>query len=932
MTAPNSVDFASILQALQPLVTFAQNLQPQNTSTSSPTASLLPTQSNSAPPVATRYARSSLPTAPQGYPNTAGTSFAGIGFNSLVRNGIGPNSSIPRFPSTRSRPGSAALSSANDRRLSAAEAHGPTASSSQLPIRRARRGPARHAPSTTSNPQAAAVLSVRRHSEITLSATDVAIRHVVFTPTSSANLAVPQTLWNEFLEFGTAHGLILETVVSQDITLGDMTPDIINWLEAGPGRWKLGSSSTEITRYLRTRLPSLQHLRLLNKGTARGDGSIMLGRVTIDSMLSVSQMLTERASEFAKHGICLRDNRLHIFWVIANNNVSCVASVDNGPKRRHSACIPALQHALFCSETSLGVAEDWEGPAECESGGETDDEFEIDDILMRDDDDLAATPTPRPRRNAAGESASVESSNLPSNSAAVNSTTTAIRPLHPLSVSFQLRGQGAVFADYTPPAGTAAMREVHFAPDLAVAATKAASDGNVPAELIVEGETNADMAQDLIRVIKDCYEDGHFDMVLTSDRTFRRIKIDPRTGEKKKVADGMGVEREVVYAAFQFFTQEHAGQFLLHRADDFCSIATIPNRAIVSEARKASMAAFGCVTALMLVHQMAPSPLISGLILLPACRFDMRCFTRAFLEKNHPELALDIMRVKEAGHLGDISDRQIHFSVFHHDIQVAQFNERAEPQHEALLSAMVLAGIIGGQQTDGPEAIAWYTGLNSLCSNGFSVLELLRSAPGGVYSFLETVYGTIIRDPSDFMEAVSVNGLPRLAAQALSGLDNVVQAMVMRKVISEFLARTGIPNLDEFDAIRGSLSPQIQFDDADGIAFRSRLAAWAITGSPHLPSRNELSQMKISFILPTEPIYLACVRNTDFHYEAGNILFRACFRSAYIPYGFLVKLCAKTYPTLDEAGNAVAPFTLEEAIDNWLFLQFINAIGGHSIA
>ncbi|KAF7311810.1 hypothetical protein MIND_00191500 [Mycena indigotica] len=552
--------------------------------------------------------------------------------------------------------------------------------------------------------------------------------------------------------------------------------------------------------------------------------------------------------------------------VIANSNASCIASIDNGPKRRHSACIPALQHALFCSETSLGVADDWEGPGECDSGGETDDEFEIDDILMRDEDDLMTpTPTPRSRRTTASESAAASNAAGPSAAGSIGPVpvaNTVNSPTPSAVISFRIRGHGAVFTDYEPPAGTPAMRSIHFAPDLAAATFKAASEGNLPAELLIEGETNAEMAQSLIHIAEECFSDGLYDLVLSSDRIFRRIKVDPITGDKMPVADGIGVEREVVFAAFQFFTEKHAGAFLLPRADNYCSIATssfIHNPGAVSAARKASMGAFGCVTALMLVHQMAPTPLIPGIILLPVCRFDMRCFTRSFVQQLHPELAADIDRVKDAGHAGSLSASGSHFFSFHSDVQLALFNQRTEPQHEALLSEMVLRGIVGDQSPDGPESVAWYSGLNSLCSNGFSVLEA------------------------------------------------------------------------DFEAIRATLDSQIQFDQADDLAFRSRIAAWAITGSPHLPSRNELGQIKISFVLPTEPIYMACVRNTQFHYDSGNILFRACFRSAYIPYGFLVKLCANPYPTLDGEGNPIAPHTLEEAIDNWLFLQFINAIGGHTV-
>ncbi|KAJ7053158.1 hypothetical protein C8F01DRAFT_1235904 [Mycena amicta] len=929
MSAPNSSDLGNaLLQLLAPLLANGnglQNLPLQNSAPSRSSASAPPSSGPPAGPITHRFVRgsasssSSLPPAPLGHPNlSASAPLSSLGGGDVVFGG-GANRAQARFPirplaAVRARPDSDAISLTNAGRRVAIQNHQPAgSSSSQLVARQPRRtrGAARHPPATV-NTQALALQSVHRPSIVTQENTDVAVRHIIFAPTPSPTVALPQQLWNHFFEFCSGHSLTFDTVLDRNTSLRQAAAEVITHLQTCG--WRMGGPTAAFARLLRSdTLPLVQVLRLNNRGTPRADGSIMLSRVS-DLDFAVHEMLAERAQEFAKIGRTIRDKHLHVFWVMVNHNVSYWTSVDGAPERNHS-CIPSLQHAMFCAETTLGVPADWT-PPECESGGESDDESQSESRaveMMIDDGDAPSGPsTPTPLRNAAASSSLVQLVPRTRHSA-LNSEAT-----------------DKFFAEFTPPVGD--LGELHRTFNPAESVFDAATDelATVP-HLLVQGLTIAEMADSLRGQIASCVPSNNFDLILSKDRTFRLNRIDA-AGATRVVSEGIGLEREVVYTAFAHFTIDHAGEFLLQRADNFCSIATTASFGLgISDERKTSMTVLGVLTSLMVIHRLSPLPLTPGLILLLASNFDLRCFTKAFLDEWHPELSLEVGNFLEKGATGDISAHQAHFSTYHGDLQVAQLRDRTEAQHLATASAMIYHALIGPHSPDNDGAKAFYTGVKSRCSSGFDMVNLYASAPSGTASFLGTIYATSIQSPAAFLQCIKITPPARTQMLAMSAPSNCVRIMVMRKVLGDFLEGTGVPIQSELDAIIDTLNPLVQLNHVHDIAFRSRIVCQATTGSPHVPASDDLEEIKIHFVLPTDQSYLACVPNTQFHYKQGNVLFHTCFRTAYIPYGFLVELCARTYPAVDENGNEIEPLTLQQAVDNWLFLQFVNGVGRHSL-
>jgi hypothetical protein len=106
-------------------------------------------------------------------------------------------------------------------------------------------------------------------------------------------------------------------------------------------------------------------------------------------------------------------------------------------------------------------------------------------------------------------------------------------------------------------------------------------------------------------------------------------------------------------------------------------------------------------------------------------------------------------------------------------------------------------------------------------------------------------------------------------------------------------------------------------------SFRPRMFCWATTGSPFLepdPDADAHDPIVVHFVLPSDPFYSDSPTSSASNMAQGMISFRTCSRTARIPMSKLLELHYATYPTADAA-------TFEDAVDNWILLQILNAIG-----
>ncbi len=71
---------------------------------------------------------------------------------------------------------------------------------------------------------------------------------------------------------------------------------------------------------------------------------------------------------------------------------------------------------------------------------------------------------------------------------------------------------------------------------------------------------------------------------------------------------------------------------------------------------------------------------------------------------------------------------------------------------------------------------------------------------------------------------------------------------------------------------------------------------------------------------------LTSARHAAFVSE-GKICFRTCFRSAFIPASYVVKLAEQNYEDVTQG----QPSSFTDAFEYWILTEILCSIGGHTI-
>jgi hypothetical protein len=134
---------------------------------------------------------------------------------------------------------------------------------------------------------------------------------------------------------------------------------------------------------------------------------------------------------------------------------------------------------------------------------------------------------------------------------------------------------------------------------------------------------------------------------------------------------GEGVEREVIHAAFQSYLQD-AARWFTARADGHSTLATtysMSSAQSLSAGRRRDLLVLGALTALSLVHGIAPCPLDPVLLHFIVHKCNLHSILPGFLGEWHPELRRTLLDWIEGGPTGDITAFEAHF-ITYHDLQV----------------------------------------------------------------------------------------------------------------------------------------------------------------------------------------------------------------------------------------------------------------------
>ncbi|KAJ7825278.1 hypothetical protein B0H14DRAFT_2596655 [Mycena olivaceomarginata] len=841
-----------------------------------PAAQLGAALTNTAPPPrATTYTSNHQPLASilpsaRGHPNPATSvlpSASGsqpfLGISSLAVD-MSANTNLPQLASgncsrSADRPTRSEISEANNSRNQAIEAHFPPGPS--LAPRRRRRGPAQPTPSLPPAETSIASVLETDHSS---GHQHVHIETHVYLPTPRPNSALHLVfrLSESLIAFLDDHNLRFVYTMGLDAKITDVIRRVAQDMALSPRKWSFREPSSSLRHHLRSHETlHLQLLGLSNRGIPRQrDGLIVLTRHPAISDLTIGDLLTRQHSQtFAKPRLCIRKGRLILNFV--ENEVG--------------------------EDTSHWVA------PECDSNGESEEELEVesalrsweDSVLLSDHDsnNQNLPPTNRNAPVAAPSSAQVQVSSSPSQ----------------IPVHSQLW-----LGDWVPEPGR--YWALFEATDFAKTLFETASSGRA-STLAISGQDVHELAHALIAKIKAAAATNNFAPILAPERNFSILKPDGLI-----LSSGIGVEREVIYTSFRWFT-DHQGAWLLPRFDDQCSIVTtmsLATSAYVSADRRENLVVFGCLTALMLIYGIAPDPLSPSLIHFAANKCELGSLTREFhwsYRRHHPF--------------------QSHFAIFH-DIQIASLASRDLAQHQALGPDLLYTALIGSQPPSHSELQAFFLGLKLPCSNGFDFMQVLRSHPGGSATFLSHTWTSVIHDFNSLKPHLVVAPMSPLLIGEIAQPGSPALTMDLEDLLQRFLQGSGAPCPALLEEAIPRLSKLISFDQIDSPAFRSKALCWATTGSPHVEFDDQ-HHIVIHFVGPDDLGYDTSLAQLSYM-KLGLISFRTCFRVARIPLVYLVDLCSRTYPARDHEGNDTEPFTLQQAIDHWLLVEILAGIGGHS--
>ncbi|KAJ7228014.1 hypothetical protein B0H12DRAFT_233568 [Mycena haematopus] len=624
---------------------------------------------------------------------------------------------------------------------------------------------------------------------------------------------------------------------------------------------------------------------------------------------------------FAKPTLCIQNSHLILRFYVACEGLSGLANIKpshhhilrpNRPLRRH-LCIPTMMHSLFSPRNEAKTnLRSWT-PPDCFSDGETEDEMDVEAFLLSDDyENMPPSPTPANARAGPSGQASASSSF----SLLVQAASSAPQ----VDTSCRLWA-----SDWVPVSGR--YTAIHQADDFAKAIFDTANRTS-HSNLAVSGRDIAGLAHSLIGAIKSAVAIHDFTTILSPGRTFNIIRE-----EENFFSTGEGVEREVIYSAFCEFTSQ-SGTWLLPRFDWRYSIATAmppASSSLVNASRRDSLTTLGCLTALMLIHGLAPDPLSPALVQYAANKCDLESLSRDFVGEWHPELRALIDKWIEIGPTGDLAPFQPHFASYH-DMQVSTLESRDLRQHEALASEMLRTALISPHPPSHTELEAFFIGFKMPCRNGFNFTEVLRSTPGGSASFITRIWASVIHDFDSLQPSLTVRCPNRPTLEQMTGADtsHLIFSMNLCDILYDFLKGTGIPCPGLFREARPRLSSSIPFDDVDSPAFRSRALCWAATGSPHV-ELDDSRGVHVHWVDDQDQVYHADAVARAALMKWGTISFRSCYRTARLPVLHLIELCSRSYPAHDVAGNPTEPHTLQQAIESWLLIEILAGISNHTI-
>ncbi|KAJ7477496.1 hypothetical protein FB451DRAFT_1173045 [Mycena latifolia] len=862
------------------------------------------------------------------------------------------------------------ISETNAARRAAATAHlGPAGTT--LQIRQRRRGPAIRGPVLHQGQQT----SLEKVSSVNLDGVrEIRLTHLVQAFQPGQEVVFYKAYAGAFPTFLDGSLLSFDYTLPEDTTVLSILDLTAGSMRTGRRQYSFGPIPSGPSTRHRHETLDLQPLVFVNLGKNRGDtGATHLRRESIPATLTLKDLFSVNYKNlFAIPTLSVRDGRFLLHSIVRYTGLTFIEEKPDTWPHVHT-CLTSRQNRQFTEAVEMNF-DDSDSLSDTSGGAPVDPQSDLDD-----DEDMPVTPVltaatvpstrhPLPSRrhhrapvssasNPATSLSTMTDTDMPaapmlpstprsshasifpvSNPARISSTmaNTAIAVI-PIAPSTQLTPPSSRAPVSTVQSGSAVMpwtlaafqaepgpyEELFGRNDVPRAVYQTAGNGE---RLAVEAGSFERLAIVYIEQVRLASAMGDFTSLLAANRSFRVVNPD---GSLRSF--GPGPEREVIYTALNIFLKDPA-RWCLQTDEDRLSLGiSMPLRLAesVPSSRLEDLRVFGALTALALISGHPPGLLSPALLQYGLNGCNLNALTPSFVASWNPELNRVALALQAAGPDGDLRlYRAELISVLNIQcvlLQPAVLGNRTSSLHNTIVAQLVNTALLGPDLHGHTETGAYCWGLDLPCANGFSFGKFARSYPGGTEFYLAHAWTSHISDFNSIEPYLHV--LTPSASRRLQHFGPNANDLDPAALFTTFLQCRGIPCAGLLENGKAHFSDAAiqELDNINLPSFRPRMFCWAATGTPFLePDPNANDPINVDFVLPGDTNYSDNSSTSAINMRQGTISFRTCSRVARIPMSKLVELSQATYPTEDEAD-------FEGAIDNWLLLQILNAIGNVSM-
>ncbi|KAE9389920.1 hypothetical protein BT96DRAFT_1066449 [Gymnopus androsaceus JB14] len=398
---------------------------------------------------------------------------------------------------------------------------------------------------------------------------------------------------------------------------------------------------------------------------------------------------------------------------------------------------------------------------------------------------------------------------------------------------------------------------------------------------------------------------GDFTLLLAHNRHFMI----------ENITSGLGIESEVMHAAYGRYTDESA-QWFAPSTSDFSTISTIATTVDehVSQKRLDDLSDLGALVALNLIHGYPTVPLNPLLLEYFINDCNINSLAKDKVTKWFPSLAHLLSLWLDMSHNEPLDGNIFasHLATFH-DLQLSALSQRDEETHHVMAFRMLHNAVIGKLGVQCQELQAFLKGFRLPVPGGLTFCEIARSYLYGAGAFVAKAY-RFIKNFDDLSTNLEIK-LDHLNSSDQTRLSNALivaphpyQGRTFEYILKDFFEETGIPCPTIFEHFREKINPVVPISEAEtSSTFCLRMFTWAVGGAPFLRAGSSMTMEVILVLDDDDRAYIST--RSDEHRRTQFLLngvcsYKTCFQEMRIPASYLIHLLEGIYDAKAEPKSA----------------------------